>query len=316
MTEKKKVGPYTIQQPIGKGAYAEVYLVSDESGNGYAMKVIKNIDRLTPSQLKHIKTEIKVMKTLRHPNIVRSRFILASKRKLYIVMDYVGGGNLLQLLQQQRCPLVQVRRFFVQAALAMEYCHKNAIAHRDIKAENILLSEDHNQLFISDFGLSAIYNEDQDISSSSKRTLLRTSCGSPYYVAPEVLKRRDYDGQKADVWSTGILLFLMLLRRYPFDAASHELLQEVICRGDVQFPQAKIDNGQVPISAVKLIKNMLQLDPQNRPTFEEVLKSEFVAEDLEYLTAWRQECLREALEAEKEKKDGTGDLEEHEDDVE
>lgn len=241
--EKKKVGPYTIEQPIGKGAYAEVYLVSDEHDNGYAMKVIKNIDRLTPSQLKHIKTEIKVMKTLKHPNIVRSRFILASKRKLYIVMDYIGGGNLLQLLQQQRLPLYQTRRFFIQAALAMEYCHKNAIAHRDIKAENILLSEDHNQLFISDFGLSAIYNEDQDIASSAPRTLLRTSCGSPYYVAPEVLKRRDYDGQKADVWSSGILLYLMLLRRYPFDAASHELLQEVICRGDVQFPQAKIDNG-------------------------------------------------------------------------
>ena len=92
---KKKVGPYTIQQPVGKGAYAEVYLVTDEEDRMFAMKVIKNIDRLTPSQLKHIKTEIKIMKTLKHPNIVRSRFILASKRKLYIVMDFVGGGNLL-----------------------------------------------------------------------------------------------------------------------------------------------------------------------------------------------------------------------------
>ena len=79
----------------------------------FAMKVIKNIDRLTPSQLKHIKTEIKIMKTLKHPNIVRSRFILASKRKLYIVMDFVGGGNLLQLLQQQRLPLHSVRRLFI-----------------------------------------------------------------------------------------------------------------------------------------------------------------------------------------------------------
>ena len=97
---------------------------------------------------------------------------------------------------------------------------------------------------------------------------MRTSCGSPYYVAPEVMKRRDYDGQAADVWSSGILLYLMLLRRYPFDAATHEQLQEVICKGDIQFPQAKIDNGQVPMSAVKLIKQMLNLDPQQRPTFE------------------------------------------------
>lgn len=97
-SEKRKVGPYTVLQPIGKGAYAEVYLVEDEKGQAYAMKVMKNIDRLTPSQLKHIKTEIKVMKTLRHPNVIRSQFILASKRKLYIVMDYIGGGNLLELL--------------------------------------------------------------------------------------------------------------------------------------------------------------------------------------------------------------------------
>ncbi|KAH0575105.1 Kinase, CAMK CAMKL [Spironucleus salmonicida] len=301
MAEKKKVGPYTIQQPVGKGAYAEVYLVTDEEDNMFAMKVIKNIDRLTPSQLKHIKTEIKVMKTLKHPNIVRSRFILASKRKLYIVMDFIGGGNLLQLLQQQRLPLHQVRRLFIQGASAMEYCHLNSIAHRDIKAENILMSEDHNQLFISDFGLSAIYNEDQDIASQSKRTLLRTSCGSPYYVAPEVLKRRDYDGQKADIWSTGILLFLMLLRRYPFDAATHEQLQEVICKGEVTFPQAKIDNGQMPLSAVKLIKEMLTLDAATRPTFADILKSDFVAEDKDYLAQWTEICTKEIAAADQEK---------------
>ncbi|CAL6066383.1 Kinase [Hexamita inflata] len=312
MTEKKKVGPYTVEQSIGKGAFAEVYLVSDEQGNGYAMKVIKNIDHLTPSQLKHIKTEIKIMKTLHHPNIIQSKFILASKRKLYIVMNYIGGGNMLEMLQQQRCPLSQTRRFFIQSALAMEYCHKHAIAHRDIKAENILLSEDHNQLFISDFGLSAIYNEEQDIASKSKRTLLRTSCGSPYYVAPEVLKRRDYDGQKADVWSTGILLYLMLLRRYPFDAANHDLLQEAICKGEFQFPQAKIDNGQVPLSAVKLIKQMLQLDPANRPTFTDILKTEFVVEDKEYLTVWGEECAR----VERESKKGDDHIDEREEDIE
>ena len=130
---------------------------------------------------------------------------------------------------------------------------------------------------------------------------MRTSCGSPYYVAPEVLKRRDYDGQKADVWSTGILLYLLLLRRYPFDAASHELLQEVICKGDVQFPQAKIDNGQVPLSAVKIIKQMLQIDPQNRPTFTEVMSCEFVKEDDEYVQLWSKECEKEQLEGEKER---------------
>lgn len=159
-TDKRKVGPYTVLQPIGKGAYAEVYLVEDDKGMAYAMKVMKNIDRLTPSQLKHIKTEIKVMKTLKHPNVIRSRFILASKRKLYIVMDYIGGGNLLELLQKQRLSVAQATQFFIQVSLAMAYCHHNAIAHRDIKAENILLSEEHNQLYISDFGLSAIYNED------------------------------------------------------------------------------------------------------------------------------------------------------------
>jgi len=209
-------------------------------------------------------------------------------------------------------PLYQSRRSFIQVALALEYCHKNAIAHRDIKAENILLSEDHNQLFISDFGLSAIYNEDQSIASAAPRTLLRTSCGSPYYVAPEVLKRKDYDGQKADIWSSGILLYLMLLRRYPFDAASHELLQEVICKGVVTFPQAKIDNGQLPLSAVTLIKQMLQLDPQARPTFSEILKSEFVQEDREYLEAWRAECEQEIAKGEAEKASAAPEPEERE----
>ncbi|CAN0919755.1 CBL-interacting serine/threonine-protein kinase 5 [Linum grandiflorum] len=149
------------------------------------------------------------MHRIKHPNVVELKEVMATKSKIFFVMEYVRGGELFAKVEKGKLDEDVARKYFQQLISAIDYCHSRGVSHRDLKPENLLLDENGN-LKVSDFGLSAlpeqIWNDG----------LLHTQCGTPAYVAPEVLRKKGYDGAKADIWSCGVILFVLLSGYLPF----------------------------------------------------------------------------------------------------
>ncbi|KAF2296895.1 hypothetical protein GH714_011625 [Hevea brasiliensis] len=143
------------------------------------------------------------MRIVRHPNIVQLYEVMATKSKIYFVMEYCKGGELFNKVAKGKLKEDVACKYFQQLINAVDFCHSRGVYHRDIKPENLLLDENEN-LKISDFGLSALAE------SKHQDGLLHTTCGTPAYVAPEVINRKGYDGAKADIWSCGVVLFVLL----------------------------------------------------------------------------------------------------------
>ncbi|OAY80097.1 CBL-interacting serine/threonine-protein kinase 21, partial [Ananas comosus] len=155
-----------------------------------------------------VKREISTMKLLHHPNIVQIYEVIATKTKIYLVMEYVSGGQLSHKLNYlNSLDEREARKYFQQLIDAVDYCHARGVYHRDLKPENLLLDHKGN-LKVSDFGLSVLRKPGD---------LLTTACGSPSYVAPEVIVHKNYDGAAADLWSCGVILFEILAGFLPFD---------------------------------------------------------------------------------------------------
>nr|BAD95977.1 Ser/Thr protein kinase [Lotus japonicus] len=161
--------------------------------------------------VEQIKREISIMKIVRHPNIVRLHEVLSSQTKIYIILEFVMGGELYdRIVQRGKLSEDESRRYFQQLIDAVAHCHKKGVYHRDLKPENLLLDAFGN-LKVSDFGLSALTKQGVD--------LLHTTCGTPSYVAPEVLSNQGYDGAAADVWSCGVILYVLKAGYLPFEEA-------------------------------------------------------------------------------------------------
>lgn len=177
------------------------------------------------------------MKMVKHKYIVGMIEVLASKTKIFIVLDLVIGGELFdKIVSVGKLTEVQARFYFRQLVEGVEYCHKQGVCHRDLKPENLLLDE-HGNLKISDFGLSSLYVGDADATDGAARTqLLHTTCGTPNYVAPEVLADKGYDGKKADVWSCGVILYVLLAGFLPFDEGTIVALFSKIQNADFTYP--------------------------------------------------------------------------------
>ncbi|PIA42443.1 hypothetical protein AQUCO_02000114v1 [Aquilegia coerulea] len=168
------------------------------------------------------------MKIVRHPNIVRLHEVLASRTKIYIVLEFVTGGELYdKIVHQGRLSENESRRYFQQLIDAVDYCHSKGVYHRDLKPENLLLDSQGN-LKISDFGLSALPQQGVG--------LLHTTCGTPNYVAPEVLRHQGYDGSAADIWSCGVILYVIMAGYLPFDETDLPTLYKKISTAEFFFP--------------------------------------------------------------------------------
>ncbi|KAK6163832.1 hypothetical protein DH2020_000696 [Rehmannia glutinosa] len=188
---------YELGRLLGQGTFAKVYYArSLETGQSVAIKVIDKERIMKVGIIEQIKREISVMRLVRHPYIIHLFEVMATKTKIYFVMEYAKGGELFNKVAKGKLKEDIARRYFQQLINAVDFCHSRGVYHRDLKPENILLDENEN-LKVSDFGLSAL--------SESKRQdgLLHTTCGTPAYVAPEVINRKGYDGAKADIWSCG-----------------------------------------------------------------------------------------------------------------
>ncbi|XP_031487220.1 CBL-interacting protein kinase 24-like [Nymphaea colorata] len=258
----RKVGKYEVGRTIGEGTFAKVkFAKNTDTGEGVAMKVLAKSSILKHKMVDQIKMEISIMKLVRHPNIVRLHEVLASQTKIYIILEFVTGGELFdKIVHQGRLSERESRRYFQQLIDAVEYCHKKGVYHRDLKPENLLLDSQGN-LKISDFGLSALRRQGVE--------LLHTTCGTPNYVAPEVLSHKGYDGSAADVWSCGVILYVLMAGYLPFNETDLPTLYKKINAAEFSCP------SWFSSEATALIKKILDPDPDTRIRIEDIKNHEW-----------------------------------------
>eukprot|EP00826_Nyctotherus_ovalis_P013464 TRINITY_DN1363_c0_g2_i2.p1 TRINITY_DN1363_c0_g2~~TRINITY_DN1363_c0_g2_i2.p1 ORF type:complete len:363 (+),score=96.00 TRINITY_DN1363_c0_g2_i2:341-1429(+) len=251
---------YNIGTTIGKGAYAVVKLgVHIETGRKVAIKIYDKSSFTDAKRKACLDREVKIMQRLSHPNIVRLYDTVDTSRQLCLIMQLVKGQSLCSYVRARRGrKLVEAEcmRVFAQVTAGIEYCHKRGVVHRDIKMENILLDANYNVVII-DFGFSICAGANQK---------LRMFCGTPSYMTPEIVMKKEYSGPPADVWSLGILLYAMLCGQFPFRGVTEPELFKCIARCHFTFPPG------VSVDARNLVTSMLQLKPEKRATIEKVHK--------------------------------------------
>ncbi|GER55737.1 CBL-interacting protein kinase 07 [Striga asiatica] len=252
---------YELGKLLGQGTFAKVYHARDiENGNSVAIKVIDKDKILKVGLIEQIKREISTMSLARHPNIVQLYEVLATKSKIYFVMEYMKGGELFNKVAKGKLKPDSARNYFQQLISAVDFCHSRGIYHRDLKPENLLLDE-NGTLKVSDFGLSAL-------SESRKQDgLLHTTCGTPAYVAPEVISRKGYDGSKADIWSCGVILFVLLSGDLPFHDSNLMEMYRKISKGEFKYP------NWVSSEARRLISKILDPNPSHRITISKIMEN-------------------------------------------
>jgi serine/threonine protein kinase len=250
-------GQYSYLKTIGRGATGVVILVLHrETGRHYACKVISHQKLKDPKMLHQFTQELEVLRLVHHPHIVEQREAFNFDGHCHIVMEYARGGELVSYLSNFEAtdPAIR-RRIFVQLCSALSYLHSNGIVHRDLKPHNILLDENLN-VKLGDFGFGR---------RAAPDALLVTPCGSPDYVAPEVLLGQPYDGMKADIWSLGVVLFVLETGRIPWTATNNVVLFDQISNALYEVP-VTIDED-----LANLITECLNPDPHRRPSASELL---------------------------------------------
>ncbi|XP_021892644.1 CBL-interacting serine/threonine-protein kinase 3 isoform X2 [Carica papaya] len=249
---KRRVGKYEVGRTIGEGTFAKVkFARNSETGEPVALKILDKEKVLKHKMAEQIKREIATMKLIKHPNVVQLYEVMGSKTKIFIVLEFVTGGELFdKIVNHGRMREDEARRYFQQLINAVDYCHSRGVYHRDLKPENLLLDA-YGNLKVSDFGLSALSQQVRDDG------LLHTTCGTPNYVAPEVLNDRGYDGATADLWSCGVILFVLLAGYLPFDDSNLMNLYKKISAAEFTCPP------WLSFSAMKLITRILDPNPMS-----------------------------------------------------
>lgn len=254
---------YILGRQLGKGAYATVrQAVHRENRRQVAVKIYEKYRLIDISKKQGVRREIKIMQKLDHFNIVKLCESIETPKQIHIVMELVKGSSLLTHLKKQpgrKLSEDETRRLYRQVLQGIEYCHSQDVTHRDLKLENLLMDENDN-IRIIDFGFATCYPPDKRV---------KLFCGTPSYMAPEIVGRKEYRGQPADVWALGVLLFTMLTGTFPFKGASDSDLYKKIQRGVFSVP------SDVPEAAKYLIEQMLLLDPEQRPTISELLTDDW-----------------------------------------
>ncbi|KAM7329597.1 hypothetical protein ACRRTK_011210 [Alexandromys fortis] len=221
-----------------------------------AIKIV-NREKLSESVLMKVEREIAILKLIEHPHVLKLHDVYENKKYLYLVLEHVSGGELFDyLVKKGRLTPKEARKFFRQIISALDFCHSHSICHRDLKPENLLLDE-RNNIRIADFGMASLQVGD---------SLLETSCGSPHYACPEVIRGEKYDGRKADVWSCGVILFALLVGALPFDDDNLRQLLEKVKRGVFHMPHF------IPPDCQSLLRGMIEVDAARRLTLEHIQK--------------------------------------------
>ncbi|XP_031752275.1 probable serine/threonine-protein kinase SIK1B [Xenopus tropicalis] len=256
-----RVGFYDIKETLGKGNFAVVKLAQHRVTNTQVAIKIIDKTRLDPGNLEKIYREIEIMKKLKHPHIIRLYQVMETKDMIYIVTEYAKNGELFDYLTARgRLTEQEARHKFLQILSAVEFCHAHCVVHRDLKAENLLLT-DNMDLKLADFGFGNFYKEGQ---------ALNTWCGSPPYAAPEVFQGQEYEGPPLDVWSLGVVLYVLLCGTFPFDAPNLPTLRQRVLEGRFRIPYFMSQDCE------SLIRRMLVVDPAKRLTIGQIKQHRWV----------------------------------------
>ncbi|GAA5855207.1 hypothetical protein JCM8547_008984 [Rhodosporidiobolus lusitaniae] len=264
--EPSMVGPWRIGRTVGEGASGRVKLAKHKTTGQYAaVKIVPKPRRSNQEKadkmLLGIEREIVIMKLIEHPNVLRLMDVWETGSELYLIMEYVEGGELFDyLVSKGRLHADEARHYFQQIISGVDYCHRFNICHRDLKPENLLLDSEKN-IKIADFGMAALERGGK---------LLETSCGSPHYASPEIVAGLNYHGSSSDIWSCGIILFALLNGNLPFDHSDIRTLLSLVKKGQFRMPP------ELPADAQDLIKRMLIVDPERRITMEEIRRHPWV----------------------------------------
>lgn len=252
-----RVGLYDLERVLGKGNFALVRLgIHKLTKTKVAVKIVDKND-LDAENLKKIGREIEIMRKMSHPHIIQLYQVMETESMIYIVTEYAANGEIFDhLVQNGRMAEEEACHVFAQILAAVRYCHLSGVVHRDLKAENLLLDSD-NRIKLADFGFSNYYRPD---------CLLGTWCGSPPYAAPELFEGKRYVGPKADIWSLGVVLYVLVSGSLPFDGATlQDLRSRVVgCQYRVPFFLSS--------ECEQLLKGLLVIDPERRLSLEQIAK--------------------------------------------
>ncbi|KAK5929938.1 hypothetical protein CgunFtcFv8_011126 [Champsocephalus gunnari] len=259
--EQPHIGNYRLLKTIGKGNFAKVKLARHIlTGREVAIKIIDKT-QLNPTSLQKLFREVRIMKTLNHPNIVKLFEVIETEKTLYLIMEYASGGEVFDyLVAHGRMKEKEARAKFRQIVSAVHYCHRKNIVHRDLKAENLLLDADSN-IKIADFGFS------NEFTAGSK---LDTFCGSPPYAAPELFQGKKYDGPEVDIWSLGVILYTLVSGSLPFDGQNLKELRERVLRGKYRVP------FYMSTDCEGILRRFLVLNPSKRCSLDQIMKDKWI----------------------------------------
>ncbi|TKS66742.1 Serine/threonine-protein kinase [Collichthys lucidus] len=254
---------YEVVRQIGQGAFGKAFLVRDKDGGGDRQSVVKQIDlrKMSAREKDASNKEVTLLSKMRHPNIVTFISSFQERGSLFIVMEYCDGGDLMKKINQQRgvhFTEEQIISWFVQICLGLKHIHDRKILHRDIKAQNIFLTNGGMKVKLGDFGIARMLNNTME--------LARTCVGTPYYLSPEICESRPYNN-KTDIWSLGCVLYELCTLRHPFDGSSLRQLVSKICRGRYN-PVPSRYSYELRL----LLTQLFKVNPRDRPSVSSVLK--------------------------------------------
>ena len=248
---------FKIDRKLGEGMFSTVKLATHSlTGEQVAIKILEKTRITKVEDKERINREISIMKRLYHFNIIKLYQVVENKLTIYLVQEHIQGKEFMEYLTKKgKLKEMEACKFYHQIISGLEYIHQCGIAHRDFKPENILLTNDNTILKIIDFGLSNSYKKNQ---------LLKTACGSPCYAPPEMILEQNYNGDKSDIWSSGIILYLMLCGKLPFYHEENQIMYQQIISGVFELP------NYLSEKAKDLLKKILEIDPKKRINFEEI----------------------------------------------
>jgi len=260
------IGHYKVGSTLGVGTFGKVKMAEHQlTHQKVAIKIINKRKMEQMNMHEKIRREINILQYLRHPHVIRLYELLDTPSDIFMVMEYVSGGELFDhIVHKLRLREDEARRFFQQILSGVEYCHQCMVTHRDLKPENLLL-DSNLHVKIADFGLSNMMRDGE---------FLKTSCGSPNYASPEVVSGKPYVGPEVDVWSCGVVLYALLCGSLPFDDENVPNLFRKIKHGNFTLP------GHLSSEAKDLIVQMLVVDPTRRITFAQIRKHSWFLKDL------------------------------------